>query len=551
MPYIRVPYDASISNKTRTQCHVAIELALQERRSQQLTTNSQRNAAAIIVEIPNIDEPLKKAAMSGGIGHAGQGQHAERVALREIIKEAMFKKLITNIPNLSFVKQEDFKFHIDQLITRGAKFFIFTERTPCSVASDNPDPCQVFLEELLPGEEHKKIYYAIPHHQTKKYVDNTLLVVLPIALGTLNGRNGPPLLHDVIKYMDNNFRKDLKDKGKEREEAWVKIYLEEQHKKMKTTTTGEGSSDSVSSTSFIAAISHPTISIEEVSTTAGDRFIAMPVDPDGDCGFTAFGITREQAIDLLLYNLINTQVVELLKQPLREIMFNENFRNYIEQRNMFPEYIRIFDERVVAQRNNNIVLATSLEQQLEKYANDISFLSCYINYDIKDKKVDVGWAHPAVLQAIAIIQNLRLNIFIKDSNSLLIPHEYYPTIGSQNAQQEINLLFVNGNHFERLEPRDFKNEAIPKTAISSGIILSDPLKETVVTTRTPEEILTKLGAELVTVQSVTSTNSSQESTLSEGSLPLWHPLKSEEPPTAKPKPSPSSRHGSPGHHGSN
>lgn len=190
-----------------------------------------------------------------------------------------------------------------------------------------------------------------------------------------------------------------------------------------------------------------------VRSDIGAVFIRKKVADDGDCGFTAFGITRQHAIDLLLANIVNNQqVVRLLQQPLREVMFQEKFSDYIAQHNMFPNYTIIFAQLIAAEISGDPISSNQLRAKLNQYINDTNFLSCYINYDVRDKKVDAGWAHPAVLQALAEIRGLRLNIFTINEQ-FLMPHELYPRY-NEHAEQEINLLFVHGNHFERLELLD-------------------------------------------------------------------------------------------------
>ena len=195
---------------------------------------------------------------------------------------------------------------------------------------------------------------------------------------------------------------------------------------------------------------HPIYNQKTVCSDVGEVFIRKKIAEDGDCGFTAFGITRQHAIDLLLENIINNkQVVRLLQQPLMEVMFQEKFSEYIAQHKMFLHYTKIFTQLIEAETSCDFINSNKLRAKLKQYISDANFLSCYINYDVRDRQVDGGWAHPAVLQALAEIRGLRLNIFTVNEQCL-IPHEFYP-IYNEHAEQEINLLFINGNHFESLE----------------------------------------------------------------------------------------------------
>lgn len=194
---------------------------------------------------------------------------------------------------------------------------------------------------------------------------------------------------------------------------------------------------------------------KEFVSIAGDRFINTPVIGDGDCGFTTFGITREQAIVLLEeYVVTNEYVRDLLKQPLSDVITQLHFINYVKREVLScPGYVDIANKYIAAQQNNVPTQVTLLKQQLELYKDDAILLVSYIHYDIRDKNIDEGWAHPAVLQALAVIRHLKLNIFTPNADSLLIPHEYYSTIDltGEDNPQELNLLFINGNHFDRLE----------------------------------------------------------------------------------------------------
>jgi len=190
-----------------------------------------------------------------------------------------------------------------------------------------------------------------------------------------------------------------------------------------------------------------------IYTYEGKNFVRHYVAGDGECGFTALGITREVAFDSLIDSLRNYKVVNLLKQPLREVMLENKFKNYIEKQKEFPKYVEMFDAYACAAERGNTEEASSLLEKLMKYTNYISFLQCYINYDVKDKAVNAGRVHPAVLQSLAEIKGIKLNIYtIEDEDTAcFIPHRQYSTYEPKKFTREINLLFVHGNHFDLLE----------------------------------------------------------------------------------------------------
>lgn len=162
-------------------------------------------------------------------------------------------------------------------------------------------------------------------------------------------------------------------------------------------------------------------------------YIRYEVDGDGDCGYTAFCITRADAHCLIVENI--DSVKNLILPAVREALLTESFLAYLKAR-------------------GNVSADTSIEQieaDLEDCQSDLAVLRAYVDYDIQDKQIDTGWAHPCVLQALAQIQKVKLYLWQLDGNDNLIPHPYYPEIQPENSQQRTDLFFINGNHFERLE----------------------------------------------------------------------------------------------------
>lgn len=112
----------------------------------------------------------------------------------------------------------------------------------------------------------------------------------------------------------------------------------------------------------------------------------------------------------------------------------------------------------------------SIVERLKNYANNFDIIKLYLDYDIRDRKVAMGWAHPLVLQAIAELLRIDLYIWQKDGERL-IPHQnlayHHRSFAdlSGGGFQRIDLLF-NGNHFDRLKiAGDFlQTEFIPYTS---------------------------------------------------------------------------------------
>jgi ankyrin repeat protein len=184
---------------------------------------------------------------------------------------------------------------------------------------------------------------------------------------------------------------------------------------------------------------------------SGTQFSRHAVSADGDCGYTAFGITRTDAYQALSNRL--DEVCTLLQPAIREALLTESFIDYLKN----YEYatgglLTIFRQYQKAAREaGNIDVAIQL---LYGYADDLAILQAYLDYDICDKQIDAGWSHPAILQALAQCQGLELFIWQIGSEQQVLPHAYYAHYRSTHASERVNLLVVNDNHFERLTRLD-------------------------------------------------------------------------------------------------
>ena len=178
--------------------------------------------------------------------------------------------------------------------------------------------------------------------------------------------------------------------------------------------------------------------------TSRTQFDRHAVDDDGDCGYTAFGITRQKAYQKLRDNL--NQVRTLLQPVIKESLLTESFIQYLEDNELATSGLLTAFRRY--QQNTNVDATIA---QLYHYADDLAILTAYVDYDIRDKKIEAGWSHPAILQALAHVQGIELYIWRLSTNQQVMPHGYYPHYSSGQVSKRIDLLFVNGNHFERLE----------------------------------------------------------------------------------------------------
>lgn len=181
---------------------------------------------------------------------------------------------------------------------------------------------------------------------------------------------------------------------------------------------------------------------------SGMQFSQHAILGDGDCGYTALNITRADAYQLLSNNLKGVRI--LLQPAIREALLTESFMQYLKNNEdatggllaAFRQY------QQVARDASNTDAAI---EQLYRYGDDLAILQAYLAYDIRDKQIDGGWSHPVILQALAHSQNMELYIWQPGIERKVIPHTYYSHYRSMEADGRIDLLFVNGNHFERLE----------------------------------------------------------------------------------------------------
>lgn len=188
---------------------------------------------------------------------------------------------------------------------------------------------------------------------------------------------------------------------------------------------------------------------------------------DGNCGYTAFGIAREDAVRLLTshIDLIRGRIRPAVEQALLK---SEQFTDYLRKENHISSDI-----------SNKVIL-----EGMSRYSQDLSVLRGYINFDVRDRRIDMGWSHPSILQAIAQIQNIEIRLWVIGEKKVLTPHrreghyDYHAT-NLENPHERVDLLFVNGNHFERLDLIGYTKD-IPATGIyPSEIKKSDTDQETI------------------------------------------------------------------------
>jgi hypothetical protein len=151
---------------------------------------------------------------------------------------------------------------------------------------------------------------------------------------------------------------------------------------------------------------------------------------DGECGYTAFGIDRAEAYRMLSAQL--DDIRELLAPVVHEQLLLDSFRRYLVERSI-----------------------TNSDEVLQSLSRRLDIISAYLDYDVKERRVDMGWAHPRVLQALAHVRGVELHIWVLGTHYELVPHkvgdEDYSVYTPPNVSSRTDLVFVNENHFDRIE----------------------------------------------------------------------------------------------------
>lgn len=203
----------------------------------------------------------------------------------------------------------------------------------------------------------------------------------------------------------------------------------------------------------------------EDAQQAHPRFRVLQVLGDGECGYRGFGIERNHAHDILLANLQNPDVIHLLAPAIKEALLTDAaFREHLQ--NNYP---------------NKLLADEFIQDVADDYSVDPDVARDFITYDILHRKINMGYVHPAVLQALAHIRQVGLRIWrLADDGVTYIPHqngnaEDYGSYIPANAERIIDLLFVNGNHFNVLEAiENDLDEQPPQAARGEKKLKSSP-----------------------------------------------------------------------------
>ncbi len=218
------------------------------------------------------------------------------------------------------------------------------------------------------------------------------------------------------------------------------------------TASGDKAREFNHMTDYMVTNSKKTKDHNHANQTNRSDFRRYRTPADGNCGYTAFGMTREVAYNLLTQHL--HAIRELLQPVIQEALLTQRFFDYLKA------------HQAIADR----VTLDHITNNLDRYSNDLVIAQLYVSYDVRDKNIDAGWAHPAVLHALAKILGIELHIWEAGDNDEYIPYQHsqyaHFTPGVVNGRRD--LLFVNGNHFDILDLEQNENVSTTSSANTHG-----------------------------------------------------------------------------------
>ncbi|MFA6409653.1 MAG: U-box domain-containing protein [Gammaproteobacteria bacterium] len=163
---------------------------------------------------------------------------------------------------------------------------------------------------------------------------------------------------------------------------------------------------------------------------------------ENNCGYEAIGLTRAIAHQRLSENIVSIR--DLLRPVVQETLLTQNFINHLRDHQQLSEGLRrAFDNY----RQAAGASSQSATTNLQVFAEDLVAVQGYLDYDVRDRRIDHGCAHPCVLQALANV--LRSDLYIWQDRIDGTPNVNFPRYNHPRAEQRIDILYANG-HFARL-----------------------------------------------------------------------------------------------------
>jgi len=244
----QVSYDANGAQEDPTSVQAAIEITLENRNSNpSRKMDTGKNFAGVLIWDPkNTSKVARGAAMSEGTGLNG---HSERGALRNALANAKSLGLFEGMEvpdNLPVVSEGIDSFLSWKEVLAKFNVCIFTERIPCEdKVKKGEKNCKYFLENLLSLSHgsHHTVFYAIPlgdptlsYTEQKQQVNANLGTILPLAMKTLEGKPGPPVMHRLIGLIPDGYSRSVKEWE---EEELARIAEEQSAFSLSTSSSGK------------------------------------------------------------------------------------------------------------------------------------------------------------------------------------------------------------------------------------------------------------------------------------------------------------------------
>ncbi len=179
----------------------------------------------------------------------------------------------------------------------------------------------------------------------------------------------------------------------------------------------------------------------------GVAYIRKKVPGDGDCGYTALGLTRNEAFELLEANVV--KIRDIIKPLIFETLnSNQEFVNSLSEK--FKATKSAVDKYHQALAKGDPKLEQDAKDNLNKHADNLNLILKFIDFDIKQKQIAHGWPHILTLQALAYIQKRNLSIY-EIHEKKMIPHRQFPGYEGNDEKDRVRMLFRDNNHFDILE----------------------------------------------------------------------------------------------------
>ncbi len=189
---------------------------------------------------------------------------------------------------------------------------------------------------------------------------------------------------------------------------------------------------------------------KELESKSGITFELHETPSDGNCGYHAIGVSREEAYELLHTNAKNVR--QVLAPVIEAELLTDQFIQYYLQRN--PGAMTLRNDFISYQRASATGASVNqATQTLFKHAQDENIIRAYLTYDIIEKRTAQGWAHVNILQAIAHLKGFGLYIWEPNGSGCVQPHSTHHSYALPGAHTRRDLLFRSGNHFDALRAK--------------------------------------------------------------------------------------------------